>query len=465
MSQKQDNCDVVIIGAGPGGYVAAIRAVQLGLKPILIERDRIGGVCLNTGCIPSKSLIHQAGIFRSSESLADMGVGVDLGGFDYSRVQKRSRLAVTRLAKGIEYLLGKNNVEVVRAEARIDTHNSVVLPDGRKIFGGNILIATGSRPRELSGFPIDEERVVSSSGALEIKELPNRMLVLGSGAVGLEFAHIFSSFGVDVHVVEALSRILPNEDEDVSAILHKSFVKRGVSIHLSTTATSFERSNSGLTVCLKHGDNDGTEIDVDRVLVAVGRTPNTEGLGIEEAGCVLRDGFVQVDEYCRTAVAGVYAIGDVTDSPQLAHVASSEGEVAVEHMAGLESGGRMDIGHIPSVVYCEPEVGSFGLSEERAKAGGISYRTASFPYRGVGKSVTIDKPDGMVKIVYAPETRKILGAHVVGAEASELIHELLLAKRSDLLPDDVGSMMHAHPTLSEAVMEAARMVCGRAIHV
>lgn len=459
------DCDVIIIGAGPGGYVAAIRAAQLGLKPILIERDKVGGVCLNIGCIPSKSLIHQAGVFRSRKALADMGVGIDCSGFEYSRVQKKSRLAAERLSKGVEYLLKKNKIELIKAEAKIESQNRVVLSNGNKITGKNLLIATGSRPRELPGFSFDESKVISSTGALMLKNLPKRMLILGSGAVGIEFAYIFSSFNVEIHIVEMLSRILPLEDEEISSILHKSLSNHGITIHTLTRAESFKQTSNDLIVCLEPSNGNSLRIEVDQILAAVGRTPNTENLGIENVGITLENGFIPVGDYCQTNVPGVYAIGDVINSPQLAHVASKEGEIAVGHMAGLQCKDRIVLDLIPSVVYCEPQIGSFGLSENRANEIGVEYEKTCFPYRGAGKSITIEQPNGMVKILYAPKTKEVLGAHIIGTEAGELIHEILLAKKSELLPDDIGSMIHAHPTLSEAVMEAMRAIDGRAIHV
>lgn len=459
------DCDIVIIGAGPGGYVAAIRAVQLGLKPILIERDRVGGVCLNIGCIPSKSLIHQAGIFSSSKALTDMGITIDNSKFDYSRVQKKSRLSAERLSKGVEYLLKKNKIELIKAEAKIESQNEVLLSNGKKIIGKNILIATGSRPRELSGFSFDEKKVISSTGALMLKKLPKRMLILGSGAVGIEFGHIFSSFNVEIYLVEMLPRILPLEDEEISSILHKSFSKRDIKIYTSTVAKSFKRVSKGLVVYLEQTTGKSIQIEVDQILVAIGRAPNTENLGIENLGITLEKGFVPVDSYYQTEVPCIYAIGDIINSPQLAHVAFKEAEIAVEHMAGLQPENLMNIDLIPSVVYCEPQIGSFGLSEDRANEIGIAFEKACFPYRGAGKSVTIEQPDGMVKVLYSPGTKEILGAHIVGAESTELIHEILLAKQSELLPEDIGTMIHAHPTLSEAVMEAMRTIDKRAIHI
>ncbi|MGR3220297.1 MAG: dihydrolipoyl dehydrogenase [Candidatus Anammoxibacter sp.] len=458
------DCDVIIIGAGPGGYVAAIRASRLGLKPILIERDEVGGVCLNIGCIPSKSLIHHAEIFRSRKTLAEMGVRIDSSGFDYSKVQKRSRLAAKKLSKGVEYLLKKNNVELIKAEVLIESQNKVVLSNGKEITGENILIATGSRPRELPGFPFDEDKVISSTGALMLEKLPKRMLILGSGAVGIEFAHIFASFDVEIHIVEMLSRILPLEDEEISSILHKSLSHRGIMIHTSTRAESFKSAANGLTVSLQSSTGNSTEIETDQILVAVGRATNTENLGIENVNITPEKGFIRVNDYYRTEVSGIYAIGDIVNTPQLAHVASREGEIAVEHMAGLQDIEGINLDLIPSVVYCEPQVASFGLSEDRAKEIGIEYKKACFPYRGSGKSAAIEQPDGMIKILYEPVKKEILGAHIIGAESTELIHEILLAKKAELLPEDIGSMMHAHPTLSEIVMEVMRSIDGKAIH-
>ena len=467
MEEKQavpTEFDCVIIGAGPGGYVAAIRAAQLGLTVAVVEKEKTGGVCANVGCIPSKALIHQAEIFRSINTIESWGAAVDLAGFDYARVQKKSRAAATKSIAGAAYLLKKNGVTLFQTRGRVAPGGRVVLADGTTLTARNTLIATGSRPRAIPGFEFDEERVLSSTGLLMLTELPNSLLILGAGAIGIEFAHVLNAFGVAVHVVEMLDRILPLEDAEVSDVLHKLLAKRGITIATSTRATGLEKGKADLTVSLENADGSSQSVTVEKVLVAVGRVPNVEDCGLADVGIETDRGHIPVGDYYQTQVSGVFAIGDVIASPQLAHVASKEGEIAVEYMAGHKPEPAIDPNLIPGAVYCEPQVASFGLTEEKAKETGIAYEKAVFPYRGVGKATAIDRSDGLVKIIYAPETHEILGAHLVGAEATELLHEILLGKKAELLPEDIATMIHAHPTLSEAVMEAMRAVEGRAIH-
>ncbi len=455
--------DLVIIGAGPGGYVAGIRASQLGLKAAVIEKDNPGGVCLNWGCIPSKSLIHQADIFRSISDLKALDVEVDTDKFSYKKVFQKSRKAADTLARGIDFLLKKNKVDLIQGEAVIKKPNAVELSNGKQVTGKNILIATGSSPREIPGFKIDEKLIMSSTGALMLEELPGRICILGGGAIGVEFAHIMNAFGVEVHLVEMMEQLLPLEDESVVQVLARSFKKRGIKIYTGTKAASVEKKDKSLSLTLenKHGQ---TELQTDSVLVVVGRAPNTGEIGLENVGIKTEKGFIPVGDYYQTSVPGIFAIGDVVDSPMLAHVASREGEIAVEHMAGKNPQARLNPYEIPGTIYCEPQVASFGYTEARARQEGISINTAVFPYRGVGKSVAVERPEGLVKIIIDSDTHEILGAHVVGADATELIHELLLAKSAELLPEDIATMIHAHPTLSEAVMEAARAAEGWAIH-
>jgi dihydrolipoamide dehydrogenase len=457
--------DLVVIGSGPGGYVAAIRATQLGLKTACIEKDRPGGVCANVGCIPSKALIHWAEILRGARELAAVGAALDLGRFDYAAVQRKSRLAADRLSKGCEYLLKKNGVELIRGEAALTPDRAVALADGRRLASRNILIATGSRPRAIPGFAFDEDRLLSSTGALMLTALPRRMLILGAGAIGVEFAHVFNAFGVEVHLVEMLDRILPLEDAEVVEILRRSFEKRGIRVATGTKATNWRSGDEGLVVSLEDGRGQGRTVTVDRILVAVGRVPNSENLGLAEAGVETEKGFVTVGDYYQTSVPGIYAVGDVIPAPFLAHLASKEGEIAVEHMAGRRPEPRVDLALNPSAVYAEPSIASFGLTEEKAAAAGRAAAKATFPYRGSGKAVAIDATEGMVKVVYDPATKEILGACAVGVSATECIHELLLAKKSELLPQDIATMIHAHPTISETVMEVMRAVEGWAIHI
>ncbi|MBN1578976.1 MAG: dihydrolipoyl dehydrogenase [Chitinispirillaceae bacterium] len=459
------NYEVVILGAGPGGYVAAIRAAQLKLSVAIIEKEKLGGVCLNVGCIPSKSLIYQAEVFRSAAALEQMGIEVDRSNFDYAKVQAASRKAADTLSKGVAFLLKKNGVTVIPGTGIIQSAHEVKVDGVRVVTCRNLIIATGSRPREIPGFAFDEKRVLSSTGALMLTQLPKRLLIVGAGAIGIEFAHIMNSFGVTVNLVEMLDRILPLEDDEVTELLRKLLVKRGVTISTSTKAMSMTATGSGADVLLEDAAGKRQTIAVDNILVVTGRTPNTDNIGLENIGISTGRGFIPAGDYGETAVRGVYAIGDVVPTPLLAHVASKEGEVAVEHIAGLSPSPRIDPTTIPGAIYCEPQIAGFGITERTAKERGITYEKALFPYRGAGKAVAVGAPDGFVKLLTSPGTHDLLGAHIIGREAAELIHELLLAKSAELLPSDIISMIHAHPTLSETIVEAARMVEGRAIHV
>lgn len=456
--------DLIVIGAGPGGYVAAIRASQLGLKSAVIEKEAPGGVCLNWGCIPSKALIHQAELFHEIDTLQHMGVSVDTAGLDYSKVHGKSRDAANALSKGVSGLLKKNKVDYVAGEATFKSAHVVAVGD-REISADNIIIATGSRPREIPGFEFDGKKVLSSRDLLGITKLPKKLLILGAGAIGMEFAYVMNAFGVDVTVVEMLDTVLPLEDKDSVDVVAKAFKKNGITMLTGTKAVKLDRSGRGVKLDVEEPGAKTTTLSADMLLVAVGRAPNTAGLNLEEVGVRTDRGFVEVGDYYQTAVPGVYAIGDVIASPLLAHVAMKEGEIAVERIAGHTVEARLDPGHIPSAVYCEPQVASFGLTETKAREAGGNVKVASFPYRGAGKSVAIEKPGGHVKLIYDGATHEIVGAHAVGSNATELIHELLLAKKAELLPEDIATMVHAHPTLSEAVMEGARAAEGWAIHI
>ena len=456
--------DLVVIGAGPGGYVAAIRASQLGMKTAVIEKDKAGGVCLNIGCIPSKAIIHQAEVFTSRKELEDLGFKLDASGFDYARVHKKSRQAADRLSKGVQSLLKKNKVDYIEGTATLTGAHEVSVGGGRTVSGKFVLLATGSRPREIPGFEFDEKQVLSSTGALYLEKLPASLIILGGGYIGMEFAHVMSSFGVEVTVVEMLDRILPLSDPEVVSVLEKEMKRRGVRIMTSTKAEKLSKNAKGVKLDVSGADGKKATLEAEMLLVSVGRAPNTEELGLEKVGVKTERGFVTVGDYFQTSVPGVYAVGDIVATPQLAHVASKEGEIAVEHMAGHKPPARIDADLIPAAIYTEPQIASFGPTEEEATKRGLAWAKAVFPYRGAGKSVAIERPEGMVKILYDKETHEFIAAHVVGNSATELIHELLLGKQSELLPEDIATMIHAHPTLSEAVMEAARAAEGWAIH-
>jgi len=458
--------DVVIIGAGPGGYVAAVRAAQLGLSVAVIEEKEPGGVCLNWGCIPSKNLIHQAEIFHALSEMEAAGVTVNRSTLDYGKVQEQSRKVVRTLTGGVAALLKRHKVTYVKGRAKIAEKGRVTVDDERVIACTNILVATGSRPMEIPGFEFDETTVLSSDGVLAMTQLPRSMVILGAGAIGCEFAYVLNSFGVEVTLVEALDHVLPAEDFEACAVVEKCFKRQGIRLRCGTRATLLEKVNANIKVHLANKSGVEDVISAEKVLVVFGRTPITGNLGLEEAGVQLDErGYVETGDYNQTCIPGIYAIGDITTSPALAHVASKEGEIAVEHMAGHPPAIRRVVAElVPSAIYCEPQLAGFGLREDQALEQGLSVKKSVFNYIGAGKSVAIGKPDGLVKLLCEPDTGELLGAHIVGHNATELIHELLLAKHSELLPEDVESMIHAHPTLSEAVMEAARGIHGRPIH-
>ena len=455
---------LLIIGSGPAGYVAGIRAAQLGIKAAVVEKGKPGGVCLNIGCIPSKALIHQAELFRSLPELEKTGVTFDTSGFDYGTVFAASRKAADTLSKGVKFLLKKNKVDLIEGEAVISSPGEITLTGGRKLTAEHILIATGSSPREIPGFEFNGTDILSSDHALMLESLPESLLILGGGAIGCEFAHIMNAFGVDVTIVEMMDHLLPTEDADNAAILQRSFKKRKITVKTGTVAKGYDRKDGKITVHLEGPDGKKEEKEAEKVLVVVGRAPNTAGLGLDTVGITPEKGCIPVGDYYRTSVPSIYAAGDVINTPQLAHLASKEAEIAVEHIAGIAREKAADPGLVPGAVYCEPQVAGFGLTEEKAAKNNVPFKTSVFPYRGAGKSVALGKLEGQVKIIFDPDTKEILGAGVVGENATELIHELLLAKKAELLPEDLATMIHAHPTLSETIMEAARGAEGWMIH-
>jgi len=461
--------DLVVIGAGPGGYVAAVRAAQLGLKTAVVEKEKPGGVCLNWGCIPSKNLIHQAEVFHSLKEMETVGVTVDRSGLDYAQVQANSRDVVKTLTGGVAGLLKKNKVELIAGSAKITGKGEVTVyaeVGSQKLKATHILVATGSRPMEVPGFEFDEQLVLSSSGILAMQSLPSSLVILGAGAIGCEFAYVMNSFGVKVTLVELADHILPTEDFETCAVLDKCFKREGIEVLTQTRAKTLIKTDDSATVTVETADGQEQALTADKVLVVFGRVPNTEGLGLQEMGVKLDErGYVQTTDYCQTHAAGIYAIGDITRSPALAHVASKEGEMAVEHMADHEPDIRaVDADRVPSAIYCEPQVTGFGLREDQAKAQGIKVKKSTFAYPGAGKTIAVGKPDGLVKVLCDAETDELLGAHIVGHNATELIHELLLAKSTELLPEDIANTIHAHPTISEAIMEVMRGINGQPIH-
>lgn len=457
--------DLAIIGAGPGGYVAAVYAAQLGLKVAIVEKDTPGGVCLNWGCIPSKNLIHQAEVFHSMSEMESVGVKVDRSSLNYSKVQGKSREVVKTLTNGVKGLLKRNKVDLIKGTAKITGKGQVSLDNGDKIKTTSIIVATGSRPMSVPGFEFDEEQILSSTGILALKQLPKSIVILGAGAIGCEFAFVMNSFGVKVTLVELAEHILPSEDAETTQVLDKCFKRDGIEILTSTKAISMNKNAKEVTIETL-GPKGKQTISAEKALVVFGRVPNTQNLGLQEMGVKLdKRGYVTVHDYYQTHASGIYAIGDITHTPALAHVASREGEIAVEHIAGRQPQHKqVNPDLVPSAIYCEPQVAGFGLQEEQAKKQGIAIKKSVFQYAGAGKTVAVGKTDGIVKVLCDAKTDELLGAHIVGHNATELIHELLLVANSELLPEDVTEMIHAHPTISEAVMEAVRGINGKPIH-
>ncbi len=456
--------DVLIIGAGPGGYVGAIRAAQLGLSVCLVEKHKVGGVCLNIGCIPSKSLIHQAETFSHISDLERMGVTIDPSSFSYKKVFEKSRVVADNLSKGVSFLLKKNGVVLLEGTAVITGDHEVSVDGEPPVTAGSIIIATGSLPREIPGFEFDEQQIISSTGALMSSELPKSICILGGGAIGCEFAHILNAFGVEVTIIEMLDHILPLEMEETAKLLTRAFKKRKIKVLTNTKALSQSYADGLCSITVMDAKGREKVIEAERLMVVVGRVPNTSGLGLEAVGVTLERGFVKTSAWYESDVPSIYAIGDVIPSPLLAHVASKEAEIAVEHIAGLSSAEGVDPLLIPKCVYTEPQVASFGHTSASCEAAGINVKIASFPYRASGKAQAVDAVDGEVRIL-AGEDDQILGAAIIGADATEMIHELLVAKEHGLTVRQVASTIHAHPTLSESIAESLKAIHDEAIHM
>jgi dihydrolipoamide dehydrogenase len=461
--------DVIIIGSGPGGYVAAIRAGQLGLKVAIVEKDtRLGGTCTLRGCIPTKQMLMSAHVYEQMQHAADFGVqasGIQLA---FADVQKRKEKVVLKNSKGIEYLMKKNKVTVLKGTGKLALPGKVEVTDaeGKKqtLETKNIIIATGSVVRPIPGFETDGKHVVNSDHILELKDVPKSLIVMGSGAVGVEFASVYSRFGADTTIVELLPRLVPLEDEEVSKELERSFRKRGIKSQVDTKLDKLEKTETGVRVTGKTGKGETITLEAEMLLVAVGRMPYTEGLGLEATKIKVDRGFIQVDEFQQTAEKGVYAIGDCVPTPLLAHLASKEGIVAVEHMAG-KNPRPINLRLVPSCTYCDPEIGSVGLTEAKAREQGYDVKVGKFPFSASGKARILGEEEGFVKVVSEKKYDEILGVHIIGPHATELIAEACVAMQLESTADELGRTMHAHPTISEAVMEAAEGVHDLAVHI
>jgi dihydrolipoamide dehydrogenase len=462
--------DVTVIGSGPGGYVAAIRAAQLGLKAAIVEKDkRLGGTCTLRGCIPTKQLLMSAHVYEQMQHAADFGVQASEIQLAFADVQKRKDKVVMKNSKGIEYLMKKNSITRFNGTGRLALPGKVEVTgeDGKKetINTKSIIIATGSVVRPIPGFETDGARVVNSDHILELKETPKSLIVMGAGAVGVEFASVYSRFGAQTTIVELLPRLVPLEDEEVSQELERSFRKRGIKSQVGTKLERMEQSDKGVVVTGKDSKGQEVKLEAEMLLVAVGRMPYTEGLGLEGTKIKVEKGFIKVDEYQQTGEKGVYAIGDVVPTPLLAHLASKEGIVAVEHMAGQKDVRPINLRLVPNCTYCDPEVASVGLTEAKARAEGYDVKVGKFPFSASGKARIIGEEEGFVKVVSEQKYDEILGVHIIGPHATELIAEACVAMQLESTAEELGRTMHAHPTVSEAVMEAAEGVHGMSIHI
>ena len=460
--------DVTVIGSGPGGYVAAIRGAQLGLKVALVEKDkRLGGTCTLRGCIPTKQLLMSAHIYEQMQHAADFGVRATEIQLAFADVQKRKERVVTKNSKGIEFLMKKNKITVFKGKGKLALPGKVTVTseDGKTetINTKNICIATGSVVRPIKGFETDGVRVVNSDHILELKDVPKSLIVMGAGAVGVEFASVYARFGADTTIVELLPHLLPLEDEEVSAELEKSFRKRGIKFSTGTRLEKMEKSDKSVVVTGKNAKGEDVRLEAEMLLVAVGRMAYLEGLGLEGTKIKVERGSVQVDEYCRTGEPNVYAIGDVIPTPLLAHLASKEGILVMEQIAGQKAQ-PINLRHVPSCTYCDPEVASVGLTEAAAKKEGYDVRVGKFPFSASGKARILGEEEGFVKVVSEAKYDELLGVHIIGPHATELIAEAGVALQLESTAEELGRTIFAHPTISEAVMEAAEGVHGLTIH-
>jgi dihydrolipoamide dehydrogenase len=454
--------DLVVVGGGPGGYVAAIRAAQLKMKVALVEREHLGGICLNWGCIPTKALLRSAEIFEGMKHAADYGLSVKGQGYDLQKIVERSRKISAQLSGGVAHLLKKNKVTVFDGTAKLAGPGKVQV--GKTILTAkNIILATGARARTLPGLEPDGKLVWTYKNALVPDCVPKRLLVVGSGAIGIEFASFFNSMGSDVTVVEVMDRVLPVEDAEISALAHKAFEKEGLTIMTSATVKALKKGKDTVTATVEAAGK-SNDITVDRVILAVGIVGNVEYLGLEGTKVKVDRTHIETDQWCQTGEPGVYAIGDIAGAPWLAHKASHEGIICVEKIAGQKDVHPLDTSRIPGCTYCRPQVASVGMTEQAAKDKGYKIKVGRFPFMGNGKAIALGEPEGLVKTVFDAKTGELLGAHMIGAEVTELIQGYSIAKTLETTEAELMHTVFPHPTLSEMMHESVLDAFGRAIH-
>jgi len=459
--------DVIVVGSGPGGYVAAIRASQLGLKTAVIEAAELGGICLNWGCIPTKALLKSAQVFEYINHSAEYGISVGEVTANFADMIQRSRGVANGMSKGIQFLFKKNKIEKIEGRGRVKPGKKVEVEGkdgGKTIYSADhIIIATGARAKELPALKIDNEKIIGYRKAMSLEKQPKRMVVVGSGAIGVEFAYFYNSIGTEVTIVEFLDRIVPNEDEEVSKTLEKLYKKAGMKIMTSAEVTSVDTKGDGCVVTVKTKNGEET-LECDVVLSAVGVVSNVEDCGLEDVGILVDKGKIKVDEFYKTNMPGYYAIGDVVAGPALAHVASAEGIICVEKIAG-QSPDALDYNNIPGCTYCSPEIASVGYTEQSAKEAGYEIKVGKFPFTASGKASAAGAKDGFVKLIFDAKYGELLGAHMIGANVTEMIAEIVAIRKLETTGHELIKTVHPHPTMSEAVMEAAAAAYGEVIHI
>ena len=459
--------DVIVLGSGPGGYVADIRASQLGLKTAVIEKESLGGICLNWGCIPTKALLKSAQVFEYINHAKDYGITVAAGTPDMKAMVARSRDVAKGMSNGVQFLMKKNKIEVIMGTGKLQPGKKieVTAADGTKqvVEAKHIIIATGARSRALPNLPQDGKKIIGYRDAMVLAEQPKSMVVVGSGAIGSEFAYFYNAIGTKVTLVEFLPNVVPVEDEDVSKQLEKSFKKQGIDVMVSSEVTNVDTTGKGCVVTVKNAKGE-TKIECDIVLSAVGITPNIEGIGLEEVGIATDKGKITVNEYSATNMPGYYAIGDVTPGQALAHVASAEAITCVEKIAGHHPE-PIDYGNIPGCTYCSPEVASVGMTEKQCKEKGLDIKIGKFPFSASGKASAAGAKDGFVKLIFDAKYGELLGAHMIGANVTEMIAECVSIRKLETTGHEIIKTVHPHPTMSEAIMEAAAAAYGEVIHL
>ena len=462
------NYDIIVLGSGPGGYVTAIRASQLGLKTAIVEREELGGICLNWGCIPTKALLKSANVFEYISHAADYGITVNGATADFSGMVKRSRDVANGMSNGIQFLMKKNKIDVLKGNGIIKAGKKVAVTDEagtttEYIASKGVIIATGARSRELPNLPQDGKKIIGYRKAMTLETQPKRLVVVGSGAIGVEFAYFYNAIGTEVTVVEYLPNIVPVEDEEVSKQLEKSFKKSGIKVMTNASVESVDTKGAGCVVTVKTAKGE-EKIECDVVLSAVGIQANIENIGLEDVGIVVDKGRILVNDYYQTNIPGYYAIGDVVPGPALAHVASAEGIICVEKIAGHHPE-PLNYGNIPGCTYCSPEVASVGMTEKAAKEAGYEIKVGKFPFSASGKASAAGAKDGFVKLIFDAKYGELIGGHMIGANVTEMVAELVAVRKLETTGEELIKTVHPHPTMSEAIMEAAAAAYGEVIHL